>query len=355
MAEESFQERTEEATPRKRQEAREKGQVARSRELSSVAVLFASILILFWGATFFYYQNANIIKYYFEIAGSTHITQENVLDIAKKIIFQFLLIFSPIMLATFIVAILSNFFQVGFLISFEAIKPKLSKINPIEGIKRLFSLQSLMEFIKSIIKVAIVASVTYFAIKSEISNIIPLVNLEPVQIMVYLSKTSLAILWKSSIALLFLAILDFLYQKWEYAKNLRMTKEEVKEEFKQTEGDPLIRSKIRQIQREMARKRMMAEVPKADVIITNPIHLAIAIKYERGKMDAPQIIAKGADNIAWKIKEIAVENSIPVIEDIPLAHSLYKIELGNFVPSELFGPVAEILAHVFTLKNKKNK
>lgn len=355
MAEESFQEKSEEATPRRREEARKKGQVAKSRELSSIAVLFASILILFWGASFFYYQNTNIIRYYMQIAATTHLTQGNAIQIAKNILWQFFIILLPLMSATFIIAILSNIFQVGLLFSFEAIEPKLSKVNPLEGIKRLFSLQSIMEFVKSLFKVLIVSGITYYAIKSEMDNLLPLVNLEPVQIIIYISKTSIAILWKSSLALLILAILDFIYQKWEFEKNLKMTKQEVKEEYKQTEGDPFIKSRIRQIQREMARKRMMAEVPKADVIITNPIHLAIAIKYERGQMEAPQIIAKGADNIAKKIKEIAEKNSVPVIENIPLAHSLYKIDIGKFIPAELFGAVAEILAYVYTLKKKKNK
>jgi flagellar biosynthetic protein FlhB len=355
MAEESFQEKTEDATPRRREEARKKGQVPKSKELASIAVLFASISIFFWGASFYYYQNAYLIKYYLQIAGTTHLSQGNILEIMKRLLFQVFVILLPIMSATVIVAIFSNVLQFGLLFSFEAIEPKLSKISPLEGIKRLFSMQSLMEFFKSLFKVIIVAAVTYFAIKSEMDNLLPLVSLDPIQIMVYMSKISLSILWKSSIALLILAIIDFIYQRWEFEKNLKMTKEEIKEEYKQSEGDPFVKSRIRQIQREMARKRMMAEVPKADVIITNPIHLAIAIKYERGQMESPQIIAKGADNIAQKIKEVAEENAIPVIENIPLAHSLYKIDIGKFIPTELFGAVAEILAHVYTLKKKKNK
>ncbi len=353
MPEESFQERTEQATPRRRQEAREKGQVARSRELSSVAVLLTGLLTLFFGSAYFYHQMAQVLRHYLGNVGTLRINPDNLSALGLVAVKQLFLTLLPIFLLLTAMAAFSNFLQVGALLTLEPIKPKLSKISPLQGLKRIFSAQSLMEFAKSIFKIAIVSWVAFDTVKRELDNLLPLLDQTPSQILSYTAKVSFTIFWKTCLVIAFMAVLDFLFQRWEHEKNLRMTKQEVKEEYKQTEGDPHVRSRIRSIQREMARKRMMAEVPEADVVITNPTHLAVALKYESGQMEAPVVVAKGSGHVAEKIREIAREHGVPVIENKPLAQSLFKmVEIGKTIPESLYQAVAEVLAYVYRLKGK---
>ncbi len=354
MAEESFQERTEQATPKRREEARKKGQVAKSRELASVAVLLSGLFTLSWGSTFFYHHITDTLSYYLERFPGLEITSDNIDGLAMLAMKQFALMLVPLFLVLCAVAILSNYLQVGGLLSLEAIKPQASKISPLQGLKRLFSLQAMVEFMKSLLKLTIVGWIAYDTVRDETMNLLPLLDKEPIQILQYMGGVSFSLFLKTCMVMVILATLDFLFQKWEFEKNLRMTKQEVKEEFKQTEGDPHTKSRIRSIQREMAQKRMMAEVPKADVVITNPTHLAVALKYEAGRMEAPMVIAKGAGVIAEKIREIAKKNNVPVIENKPLAQSLYKlVDMGKPITENLYQAVAEVLAYVYRLKSKK--
>jgi flagellar biosynthetic protein FlhB len=354
MAEESFQERTEQATPKKREEARKKGQVAKSRELPSIAVLLAGLMTLFWGSSWFYHNLVTVMRYYLHQITYPHILVSNMHSFAITGFKQVTLILWPLFLAIFLVAILSNYLQIGPLASFEAIKPKWSKISPTEGFKRLFSAQAMMEFAKSLFKLGVVSWIAYNIVVKEFPNLPPLIDQSPEQIISYIGHVSFALFWKTCLVMIFLAIIDFIFQKYEFEKSIRMTKQEIKEEYKQTEGDPNVKSRIRSIQREQARKRMMAEVPQADVIITNPTHLAIAIKYESGRMKAPMVIAKGAGLVAEKIREIARKHSIPVIENKPLARSLYQlVDMGEVIPESLYRAVAEVLAYVYGLKGKK--
>lgn len=354
MAEEGFQERTEEATPRKREEAKKKGQVAKSRELASVAVLLAGLLTLFWGSGFFYSQFRDLFVFYFENMGKLSISAENLNWIVFLGLKQMALLVGPFFFVLVVVAFFANFLQTGPMFSFEAISFKLSKLNPIAGFGRIFSLVSLVELVKGIIKVLIVGSVAFYTINQELGSLLPLLSQSPYQILHYMGGVSFNIFWRSCMAMLVLAVLDYLFQRWEFERNLRMTKQEIKEEYKQTEGDPMIKARVRSLQREMARKRMMAEVPKADVVITNPTHFAVALKYEAGKMAAPIVIAKGTDNVALKIREIAKEAGVPVVENPPLAQSLYKlVEIGKAIPTELYEAVAEVLAYVYRLKKKR--
>lgn len=351
MAEESFQERTEQATPKRREEARKKGQVAKSKELASVAVLISGIMTFFWGGALFFQQATIMLRYYMGNAANIRISTSNIGMVGINAVRHFALMTGPIFLILLFISIAANYLQVGPLLSFEAIKPKFSKINPLEGMKRLFSAQAVAELIKSLLKITIVGIIAFETIAGETKHLLPLIDQAPIQIFLYMCNVSFSMFWKTCLVIAGLAVLDFIFQKWEFEKSLRMTKQEIKEEYKQTEGDPQIRARIRSIQREMARRRMMAAVPEADVVITNPTHLAVALKYESGKMEAPQVLAKGAGFVAEKIKEIAMENRIPIIENKPLAQSLFKlVKVGMTIPENLYQAVAEVLAYVYRMK-----
>ncbi len=356
MAEDSFQEKTEQATPKKREEARKKGQVAKSRELPSIAVLIGCLFCMSWGSMFFYHQLTRIMRYYLEQAGTMNVSIDNFPALYLVATKQFSITIAPLLIVITVVGTLSNIVQTGPMWSPEALIPKFSQINPIEGFGRLFSAQSFSEFAKSLFKIGIVGWICYVTIKNQMHNFVPLLAQDPYQILSYMGTISFKLFWDTMIAMSAMVVLDYFFQRWEHERNLRMTKQEIKEEYKQTEGDPMVRSRIRSIQREMARKRMMSSVPEADVVITNPTHLAIALKYDSEKMEAPMIIAKGAGVIADRIKKIAKKHSIPVIENKPLAQGLYKlVEVGQVVPESLYKAVAEVLAYVYKLKRKDLK
>jgi len=355
MADESKdQERTEEATPKRREETREKGQVAKSRELASVAVLGSCLIYFYFGASAMANQLMDLMRAYFQKSGQLSISVDNLQIIIMDFAFKTFLLLIPFLVVALIAGFLANILQVGFLFSTEAIAPKFSKIDPLKGFQRLFSLQSLVELVKSISKIAIVGSVAYLTVRGESNSLVPLMDYNIQEILAYIGRVSFKILITTCWVLVVMAIMDYLYQKWEYEKSMRMSKQEIKEENKQTEGDPLIKGRIRRLQREMARKRMMAAIPKADVVITNPTHLAVAIRYEPQTMNAPMVVAKGADFLAEKIKEIARKNGVPVIENKPVAQVLYKkVPVEQSVPENLYRVIAEILAQVYSLKQKR--
>ncbi len=355
MAEnESDQERTEQATQKRRDEAREKGQIARSQEVVSVSVLSAGLL-------FFYFGGSHVVKNMMELsvsifreAGSVEFLPDTVVSILIGHIFKGFYILFPLLISVLIAAILANVLQFGFLITAEPITPKISKISPAKGFKRLFSLRSMVELIKNIFKVCIIGLVAYLVIRSEADNMIPLADQSVWGMLQYIGGVCFKLLLATTTVLIFLAALDYAYQRWEYEKSLRMTKQEIKDEYKNTEGDPMVKARIRRIQREAARKRMMAQVPKADVVITNPTHLAIAIQYRPDSMAAPVVVAKGADFIAEQIRKVAQENNVPLIENKPLAQVLYKIvKVNAMVPESLYRAVAEVLAFVYEQKKVK--
>jgi len=279
------------------------------------------------------------------------VDSNNIESILLSFTYKTFLLLFPYLLLLMIVAFLSNFIQVGALFSIEAIKPEWSKIDPVKGWQRLFSFRSVVELIKNVLKMVIVASVAYLVVKGEMNAFVNLMDFAIRDIVGYFARVTFKILLATAWVLVILALLDFLYQKWEYEKGLRMSRQEVREEFKNTEGDPAVKARIRRLQREMARRRMMAEVPKADVVITNPTHLACALKYERGKYIAPQLVAKGAGLLAEKIKEIAEKKGVPIVENKPLAQELYRlVKINEIIPEELYQAVAEVLAYVYSLR-----
>jgi len=354
VAEETLQEKTEEPTPRRREEARKRGQVAKSREVAAVAVLSGSLLSLVMGGSYMLGQLFSLWRVFlgFPERGLDQRSAQGLLELAVKLGLKALLPLWAILLP---VAFLSFYLQTGGLAAWETLVPKAERIDPIKGFKRLFSLPSLVELLKSVLKLLLISYVAYLVVDSEKERVLLLARAEVPELGRVLFVLARNLFFKTLLALAVLAILDFLFQRWETERQLRMTKEELKEELKQTEGDPWVKSKIRQIQRAMAQKRMMAEVPKADVVITNPVHYAVALKYELKEMPAPQVLAKGKGHLAQRIKEIAEEAGVPVVENPPLAQALYRdVEVGGFIPQELYQAVAEVLAYVYRLKGKVN-
>ena len=348
------QERTEQATPKRREESREKGQVAKSREVSSAAILAACLIYFHFNASGMMNQIQEVIRWIFMESAQQDFNVQAMHRLMTGLAFKTMILMIPLFLTVLAIGVLSNVIQVGILFSAEPILPKLSKIDPIQGFQRLFSLKSLVELFKNILKMSIVGIVAYQTVKKEIIVLPTLMDQSVSGILIYIGRISYRIMGLACIVLIVLAILDYAYQRWEHEKSLRMSKKDIRDEYKHTEGDPVIKGRIKRQQREMARKRMMANVPRADVVITNPTHLAVALRYDSEKMIAPVVIAKGAGFIAEKIKEISKVHSIPVIENKPLAQVLYKIvDVDQMVPENLYKAVAEILAYVYGLKPEK--
>lgn len=349
------QEKTEKATPKKVQDSRKKGQVAKSQELPAALILtmsFASFLMLgnYYKTHFF-----NLFGNMFENWLMMELTPGNLGDFFAAILLEIALLLAPIFAIVIIVGVVGNLVQFGFLLATEPIQPKLSKLNPIEGFKRMFSMRSIVEFLKSLLKVIIIAVVVYSIISNEWTTIMSLA-LQPIAA-VFSYSAGLVIRLGITIGaiLVVLAFLDYLYQKYEHAKSLRMSKQDIKDEHKKSEGDPLIKRKIREKQLRMAISRMMQDIPNADVVITNPTHFAVALKYDSSNMEAPKVVAKGMDHLALKIREVAKEHGVVTMENKPLARALYsQTEIGDSIPADLFQAVAEVLAYVYKLKGRKN-
>lgn len=346
-------EKTEKATPKKRQDTRKKGQVAKSMEVSGASVLLAAFfcLLVFGG-----YMRDRIVRLFTDVyinELSMNVTKDNVMSLFGEYGIQILLIVAPLFISVFIVALIANYLQVGFMLTGETLKMKFSKIDPIKGFKNIFSMRSLVEFLKSVIKLTIIGYLAYSTLWAAREGLSSLSTMGPDMIFHFVADITMSLGFKIAIGLIILAILDYMYQRYDYEKNIRMSKQDIKDEYKKMEGDPLIKGKIRERQRRMAVQRMMQEVPNADVIITNPTHFAVAIKYDGSMMDAPQIIAKGQDFMALRIKEIAKDHGIITMENKPLARALYqRSEIGDSIPGDLFQAVAEVLAYVYKLKGK---
>lgn len=347
----SAQEKTEEASPRRREEARKKGQVAKSIELNASLNLLGIVVILIALQTYYTQNFHAYFTNYFSHA--LHVKDADLLVMLLEAINMYFRLIWPIFLGAFLIALISNLAQVGFVFSGEAIKPKLEKINPISGLKRIFSQKTLVELIKNILKTVLITTVIVIAIKKRFPEFLTVSDMEIGQLLFFGGQVLTSIAVTVIITYMIIAILDYSYQKYEFNKSLRMSKQEVKEEFKQTEGDPHIKSKIKEKQRQMASRRMMQEVPTSTVVITNPTHFAVGIKYEHRETDAPMVVAKGVDLIAGKIKELALENNVPLVENKPVAQFLYRnVEIGEYIPEELYQAMAEILAVVYQKRKK---
>lgn len=347
-------EKTEKATPKKRQDARKKGQVLKSQDITSALVLLSVFLFLLISAS----SMRDGVMSFFKQSFSKYMLVDSlsiklVIKVYKEVLTEMSVIVLPILAIAFIAGIVGNFLQFGLLFTTEPLKFDLTKLDPIKGLKRMFSLRAIVELLKSVLKISLIGTVTTAILWKNIEDVLSLSFKSPWATLVTVSKLTVLMGIAASIVLLFIAVLDFLYQKFDYEKNLKMSKQDIKDEYKNSEGDPLIKSKIKQRQREMAMRRMMQEVPQADVVITNPTHYAIALKYDEDKMDAPKVIAKGTDFIAQKIKLIAKENGVVMVENRPLARAMYdQVEIGKHIPEEFFKAVAEVLAYVYRVKQK---
>ncbi len=353
MPEDSLQEKTETATPKKRQKAREEGQTAKSIEVPSVFVLLTGVVLLRFLSPHFGKQILEMMRASFSFDQIPHFTIHHCLSLLHDIAGYYLTLILPVMGAVFVAALSVNFLQVGFHISFKAMEPKLERFNVLKGMKRFVSLKSFAELFKSVLKLVIIGLVAYSIIRGERARFIHLHHSDALQILAYMLRVIFKIYIRVILIMAVLAVLDYAFQKWQFEKQLKMSKQEVKDEHKQTEGDPQVKARIKSIQMQAARQRMMQQVPEADVVVTNPTHLALAIRYSPGAMDAPEVVAKGAGPVAQRIKELAAAHDVPVVENKELAQNLYKlVNIGEEIPVQYYQTVAELLAYVYKLKGK---
>ncbi|MBR1885322.1 MAG: flagellar biosynthesis protein FlhB [Schwartzia sp.] len=343
-------EKTEEPTAKKKSDARNKGQVAKSQELNAAFVLFVGFWSMKILGSITYREIAGYTSYIFSHLNTT-VDTETVMRIFLSVVMVLLKTSFPIMVAIMLVGLAINLVQVGWNFTTEPLGFDLNKLNPISGFSKIISKRSLVELVKSLFKILIIGLFIYENLKDELLQMPKLIYLDLAVSMTQIAEIIFMMAFKICAIFFALAILDYMYQKWEHNENLKMTKQEVKEEFKQMEGDPQIKGKIKQKQREMAMSRMMREVPQADVIVTNPTHFAVALRYAEG-MRAPEVVAKGQDLVAQKIKEVAREAGVVIVENKPLARALFaSVEIGETVPPELYKAVAEVLAYVYHLKH----
>ncbi|MFJ7747061.1 flagellar biosynthesis protein FlhB [Peribacillus sp. NPDC097295] len=346
-------EKTEKATPKKRQDSKKKGQVAKSQDVNTSVNLITVFSVLLMMGPFMYNHLFALMKKYLQDFTVSDFSEESMQVILIEILMEMGLVLGPVFVAAVVAGVLANVMQIGFMFSTESIQFKLEKLDPIKGFKRIFSMRAIVELLKSILKISFVGFVAFYVLWNRMEEIMILSQISVADAMATLADITIKVGYYAAVALLFIALLDYMYQKYDFEKNIRMSKQDIKDEYKNSEGDPLIKSKIKQKQRQMAAQRMMQEVPNADVVITNPTHFAIALKYDESKAEAPFVVAKGVDFVAQKIKYIAKENDVVMVENRPLARSLYdQADVGQAIPEEFFKAVAEILAFVYKTKGK---
>ena len=354
MAEQEGQEKTEVPTEKKRRESREEGQVAFSKEQSSAALLAGIVLTLVATSPIILDAMRQLMSQIFrDLAQRKELSIDIIFTLSGEILSIILPAFAPFAAVIIFAGIFASVLQVGVQITFKAISPKFNKISPLTGLKRLFSSQSLADFLKSMAKLIIVGFVGYLTYIDKITELNGLSVSTPESILIYNFTVVAEVAGKIVLALVAIAIFDYFYQRWHHEQQLMMTKQEVKDETKQTEGDPQLKARIRQIQREMSNARMMQEVPKADAVIVNPTHFSVAILYDRDVMSAPEVIAKGADHLALRMRTVARENNVPILERPELARDLYaNVEIGDDIPERFYKAIAEILAFVYRLRKR---
>ncbi|MBQ7766848.1 MAG: flagellar biosynthesis protein FlhB [Lachnospiraceae bacterium] len=352
-------EKTEDATPKKLSDARKEGQVAKSKELGlgiGLLVMFIMLkyLVGLLGSQFmnsFSFVYSRIPQFTDLVAGQ--ISVRDYMILFREVMLKILLMMLPFMAASMVIGMIIEIFQVKWQPTSKPLMPKLSKMNPISGFKKIISLNSLIEFLKAVLKIGLIIWVAYSTLKNEWDNLFILYDMPIEQAIALMGDIVIGLGIKISLVYLIIAAADLFYQKWKFKEDMKMTKQEVKDEYKQAEGDPAIKGKIRQRMRQASQRRMMQDLPKADVVITNPTHFAVAIKYDADLYDAPYVVAKGSDHLAAKIKEVAKEHKVEIVENKPLARMLYyNVELGSVIPPELYRAVADILAMVYKMQGK---
>lgn len=347
------EDKTEKATPKRRQDERKKGNIFQSKEL----VVVASLIALFYGFKFlapmFVSSLSASMRYFISLGTMPTISGSDLQVMFLNGLLYFVVSCAPLLLMSILIAIIITLAQTKLLVSFQSMKPKFNRMNPLSGLKRMVSIRGLVELAKSLIKITVLTVIIFQVFRDELLLMPRMMDMTVIQAMAQTGNIIMKIVQMAAIIFVFVAVADYGYQWWEYEKNLRMSKQEIKEEYKQTEGDPQVKGKIKEKQRQMSRQRMMQNVPAADVVIRNPTHYAIAIKYEPKRNNAPMVIAKGADYIALKIVEIAEAHDIVVTENKALARGLYEaVELDQEIPEKFYRPVAEVLAFVYSIKKK---
>ncbi len=348
-------EKTEKATPKKRRDERKKGNVMMSRDVVAVVTLFASYVALRFGLPIMADALSQITKYVIGLVGSlptggvsaiiSEISSQSIMAVTRSVALP--------LLATLLGATIATFAQTRLLVSFESIKPKFSKLNPLNGLKNLFSLKSLIEVLKGTIKITILLVLIYMFVSDSLVHFSQFLSTDLLVAISDMRDMAFDLLLKVGVAFIVVSFFDYLYQWWNFERNMKMTKEEVKEEYKQIEGDPKIKAKIKQAQRKIAQSRMMQAVPTADVVIRNPTHFAVALRYKPKKDIAPVVVAKGQDELALRIVKVAEESGVAVMENKPLARALYAdADIGLPIPHEHYGAVAEVLVYIYKLNNK---
>lgn len=353
MADDSQDDKTEQATDSRREDFRKRGQVAMTRELGTALVFLAAAGVLYVLARFFFTNIAEVFNVAFGASMLKFVKAGEYSDLLWFVGGKIVILISPVMFGTLVIGVASNLMQTGFLQVEDALSLNLGRLNPMSAIGRIFSMKGIGELVKSMLKMIVVCWTMYLLLKSEIYQIPYLSSLNMAELFAYLGRILFKLLMGTGIFMLVIAVADYFFQRWQLEKEMMMSKQEIKEEHKSREGDPMIKARIRKIQREVSQRKMMQNIPKADVIITNPTHIAVALRYS-DKLPAPQLIAKGGDFMAEKIKELAKQHNIPVIENKPLARTIFKtMKVGQVIPRELFVAVAEILSYVFRLKRKR--
>lgn len=352
-------ERTEPATEKKLTDARKEGQVAKSKEVGNALSLLAMFLVIKLWAGHMGIQFMEVFSTVYKEMPDTiinwggYVPQNDMLLVFRQMFIQILYLIAPIFVIAFIVAILGDVIQVKWMVTGKPLQPKFSKLNPLSGFKRIISVNSIMELIKSILKILIIVYISYTYLKDKWPYIYLLYDMSLLQAVQLIGELVTDLGIRISFFYIIIALSDYIYQKVKFSRDMRMTKQEIKDEYKQQEGDPQIKGKIRQRMQEASRRRMMQNLPKADVVITNPTHYAVAIQYDPDIAAAPIVLAKGENYMAQRIKEVAKENHIEIVENKPLARMLYaNVEVGSVIPPELYQAVAEVLAFVYHLKGK---
>lgn len=354
MADRGGQEKTEQPTSKRRKDARKEGNVFQSQEIATVVILSGMFGIMRFLITDLYGTARNYLIYMIENLGKE---PDEVLGSAlfSDTVFNLLRTCVPLLTAAFFLGILACGVQTRFNVSFQSVKPKFSRLNPLEGIRKMFAMRNLVELVKNLLKIGVLGALLYNVIKKDILQIARMLDVEPMNSTVHLFQMIFDMILKVCMLFAVVAFFDFLYQRWEYEKNLKMTKQEVKDEYKQTEGNPEIKSRIRSIQKQLASSRMMQKVPSADVVIRNPTHFAVALKYDPSRHGAPVVLAKGQDELALRIVRAAQENGVFVLENKPLARAIYSsCKLDQEIPAEFYGAVAEILVYLYKKEGRRD-
>jgi len=346
-------EKTEEPTPHKLREAREKGQVAKSKDLTTAVLLLVSFFTLKSSCEHIWANIIQVVNVSFDFIG-TDFTPSVAGYLLELVMKTFLMSMMPLFIANIMTVLLMELMQTQFLFSFGPLEPKLEKLNPIEGFKKFFTLKQYVELVKSVVKMTVVILLIWNALKDQIEMILLSQQMALLQVMAFTGTIVMKVIVRVGLFYFIIALLDYLYQQYEHNKGLKMSKKEIKDEYKRLEGDPTVKRRQREAQRQMAQGRQMGAVPEADVVVTNPIHVAIALKYQHNKMKAPKVVAKGKRLVAAEIRRIAELNFIPIVENPPLARGLYDVtEVGSYIPPTYYRAVAQILAFVYNLKKKR--